>query len=265
MTYLGIELDTNTQEARLPLEKLQKPTQTILSFLQAKKVTLKEMQSLIGQLNWACNVVVPGRPFLQRLIDSTRGCTKGHHHIRVTKNSKEDLTVWLLFLQDFNGACFFLQEKRTCSHALEFFTDASKSGFGATFGTAWFHGLWPPRWKTYNIVTLELFPIVLALETWAQPLTNKTMVFFTDNEALVSIINRQTSKHQDTMILVRQLVLIALRSNIHFRAKHYPGKVNLIADALSRQEFQKFRELAPQADQEATWIPELPPSLNWRH
>ena len=73
MTFLGIELDTRTQMARLPADKLQKCTDSILLFLQAREVTLKEMQSLIGQLNWACNVVIPGRPFLRCLIDCTRG------------------------------------------------------------------------------------------------------------------------------------------------------------------------------------------------
>ena len=50
-----------------------------------KSVTLKELQSLIGLLNFACCVVVPGRAFLRRLIDLTRGVRKPTHHVRLTR------------------------------------------------------------------------------------------------------------------------------------------------------------------------------------
>jgi hypothetical protein len=131
ITFLGIELDTKQQLARLPLDKIQKCLDTIDLFLKSSKVTLKEMQSLIGLLNWACNVVVPGRAFLRRLIDSTQGIKKSHHRIRVTQSCKEDLRVWQKFLLTMNGQCFFLQDKWLSSESLSLTTDASKIGFGA--------------------------------------------------------------------------------------------------------------------------------------
>ena len=48
LTFLGIELDCLAQEARLPQDKLNKCKALLLSFLSKKKVTLKEMLSLIG-------------------------------------------------------------------------------------------------------------------------------------------------------------------------------------------------------------------------
>ena len=47
--------------------------------------------------------MVPGRAFLRRLIDLTMGCSKPHHHIRLTRQAKLDLGVWLDFLTHFNG------------------------------------------------------------------------------------------------------------------------------------------------------------------
>lgn len=61
ITFLGIELDTVKQEARLPQDKLSKCLEIICEFLHRKKVTLKELQSLCGLLNFACQVVIPGR------------------------------------------------------------------------------------------------------------------------------------------------------------------------------------------------------------
>ncbi|XP_033747006.1 uncharacterized protein LOC117332230 [Pecten maximus] len=60
-------------ESRLPNDKLQKALASIEGFLVRKKVTLKELQSLIGTLQFATSVVLPGRAFLRRLIDLTIG------------------------------------------------------------------------------------------------------------------------------------------------------------------------------------------------
>jgi hypothetical protein len=57
ITFAGIELDSLKWEARLPKDKIEKCVQCIASFLTRKKVTLKELQSLIGLLNFACSVV----------------------------------------------------------------------------------------------------------------------------------------------------------------------------------------------------------------
>ena len=55
----------------------------------------------------ACQVVLPGRAFLRRLIDLTIGLRLPHHHRRLTVGSRLDLEMWLRFLQSFKGKCFF--------------------------------------------------------------------------------------------------------------------------------------------------------------
>lgn len=48
----------------------------VLKLKSQKSATLKQLQSLIGMLNFACKVVPPGRPFLRRLLDLTVGLKK---------------------------------------------------------------------------------------------------------------------------------------------------------------------------------------------
>ena len=60
LCFAGIELDTDKMEARLSEEKLRKWISLNYEFLKRKKVSLKEMQSLIGLLNFTCSVVIPG-------------------------------------------------------------------------------------------------------------------------------------------------------------------------------------------------------------
>ena len=107
LTFAGIELDTVLMEARLPQEKLDKCRELLAAFLRWRKVTLQEIQSLTGLLNFSCTVVVPGRAFLRRLIDLTIGVRKPHFLIRLSREVKQNLLVWQSFLTGFNGRSFF--------------------------------------------------------------------------------------------------------------------------------------------------------------
>ena len=70
------------------------------------------------------------------------------------------------------------------------------------------------------------------------------------------VINKSTCKNKALMVFVRQqLVLICLKHNLYFRAKHVPGILNELADSLSRLQVQKFRMLAPQGQPYPTPIP----------
>ena len=126
MSFAGIELDTLKMEARLPPDKLVKTL--IEDFFGRKKVILKEMQSLIGILNFTCSVIVPGRTFLHRLINLTVGIRRPRYFIRLPREVKADLRIqWLEFLQCYNGKSFFLDYIWLSSSKLHLYTDASGS------------------------------------------------------------------------------------------------------------------------------------------
>ena len=57
------------------------------------------------------------------------------------------------------------------------------------------------------------------------------------------------------MILIRALFLFAAEHGFSIGFKHIPGCKNDIADAISRLQHSRFRQLAPQADTHATTIP----------
>lgn len=136
-------------------------------------------------------------------------------------------------------------------------------GFGAVFARHWFYGSWPDLWKTYNIALLELLPIVIAVHIWGSLVAHKRVMFFSDNAAVVDVINSQTSKHRGIMILLRDLVLSCLRRNILFRARHIPGLINSRADYISRSQVAKFKALSQEADQLPTPVPENLMPRSW--
>jgi hypothetical protein len=90
---LGVEFDTQKLELRLPLARLVDIKTRLEYCINLKKITLRKLQSLIGLLNFAFQVVAPGRAFCRRLIDATCKVCKPHHKIRVSNAMKEDLKV----------------------------------------------------------------------------------------------------------------------------------------------------------------------------
>jgi hypothetical protein len=261
MSFVGYELDSILMEARLPVDKLEKGLGLITQFTHSgkHKIRLRELQSIIGFLNFTCAVVLPGRAFLRRMIDLTIGIRKPYHFIRITNSVLEDMHMWEQFLHQFNGRSLFLSEIWVTSPHLHLYTDSSASlGFGAVFGSSWFFGQWDVDWRYQNITLLELYPIVLSIQVWGRLLSNKCVWFHTDNQALVSVINMQTSKEPKVMYLIRQFVLLTLKYNVLFQAVHIVGTHNVLADCLSRLQIARFRLHHPTADLEPTSIPPLP-------
>ena len=74
---------------------------------------------------------------------------------------------------------------------------------------------------------------------------NQCVLFFTDNEALVHVINRQSCRDPSLMsFAVRKLVSICLHHSILFKAKHIPGVQTKLAHCLSRLQVASFKKMA---------------------
>ena len=257
LPFLGIILDTIKREARLPADKLEKCKALITELLGSRRVRLRKLQSVLGLLNFTLSVVLPGRPFLRRMYDLTVKVQKPHHYVKISSEAKEDLKLWLTFLRDFNGKSFFHSSALLSSCKLHLQTDASGSiGYGAVFGTNWFQGLWPEPWKSFSIAVLEFYPLVAAVKVWGESFRDKNVVFVTDNQAIVSVVNNQNAKDKQLQFLLRTFVLDCLRLNVCFSALHVSSEQNAVPDALSRAQFHRFFQISPGASHYPTLIPE---------
>ncbi len=111
LEFLGILLHTINMKASLPPDKTERLHAIFEQFQHRRSCTLKELQSLIGTLNFACKVVPSGRPFLQRMIALTRNIKKPHHHIKLNSGFLQDLEMWKKFISNWNGANFSLSSE----------------------------------------------------------------------------------------------------------------------------------------------------------
>lgn len=261
LEYLGITLDTAKFETILPENKIVRITSIISSFIDKKRCTKRELLSLLGHLNFAARVIIPGRSFISYLLSLAASARKLHHRISLSASCTLELKMWHVFLQSWNGVNIFMCDKNTLASDISLYTDASSScGFGGIYGKRWFSDHWPsdivlldPRLKC--LALLELYPIVVASLLWGHQWSGQRIVFMCDNIATVQVINKGRSKSAPLMQLMRRLTLCAMMNNFVVTAKHIPGKFNAIADALSRFQFQTFRQLVPDAELEPETLP----------
>lgn len=249
IVFLGILLNKEQLEARLPSDKLTQIKAELVAWLTKKTCTKRELQSLIGLLSFAAKVVPPGRTFLRRMIDISTSVPFSDDTITLTDDFTKDMQWWHLFIDDWNGKSFFMYPKWITSTTLKLFTDSSGTiGYGAYFDKKWLQGRWSEDQINNSIQWKELFPIVLASATWGHLWTKKCISFVCDNEAVATVVCSGTSKCPKIMQLLRQLFLCAAKFNFSATAQHTPGKLNVIADALSHFNMQVFRLAAPEAD-----------------
>ena len=261
LEFMGVLLDSNKMEARLPLDKLTRAKETLQLWSLRKSATLQELQSLVGTLQFACRVVVPGRAFLRRIISLTKGVSNPRWHIKLNAEFRKDVSMWLTFLDHWNGASFFLGDNILSSPDLQLFTDASGSlGYGGYLNGQWFQSRWLPQHRLnpatgISIDWQEMFAIYIACFLWGPYWSGERICFWCDNLPAVVIINSKRSKSPRIMDLVRSITLLTLIHNFTFTANHIPGLDNAIADSLSRFQMDRFHSLAPNASPTPCTIP----------
>ena len=255
LPYLGITLNSLDMTMEVTPERYCDTMNMLPSWLSRRTSTKTELLSLIGCLSFVAKVVRPGRIFLRRLIDLSKTVKLRHHHITFNKQARLDIEWWQSFLPDWCRRSILPEVLTVKSSDLTLFTDASDIGFGAIYGAAWIQGSWDKTRKEISIDYRELFAILAAVLTWGTSWAGKRILFVTDNKPITQVWAKGTSPSPELMSLVRPIFLNAAKNNFSVAFRFIPGVDNPIADALSRFQMQRFRRLAPQAEDKPTTTP----------
>ena len=257
VVFLGMLLNGRTFTLSIPMEKRREAFNMVRKFKDKNKATVKELQKLAGHLNFINRAVVPGRVFTRRMYAKFAGPKflkmKAHHHVRIDNEFKRDCEIWEAFLVNIEDV---VRPFVDFSHSLDakllnFFSDASAAetlGFGVIFGTSWTFGHWEINFIKQckpNIEFLELYALCVGIFIWSDKLKKTRVIVHCDNEAVVHMINSMTSICRQCMKLLRILTLKNMRNNRRVFAQHIMGKDNILSDALSRLQFDRFFLHAP--------------------
>ena len=97
---------------------------------------------------------------------------------------------------------------------------------------------------------MELYPIVVAALLWGPEWKCRKVLFRCDNQATVAIVRKGRSKCLHIMQLMRKLTWCACEYNFMYSSSYVPGASNVLSDALSRLQIEKFFKLAPNAEKQ---------------
>ena len=255
LSFLGILLDTECMEIRLPVDKLARIKQLLTTWPPKKKATKRQILSLVGTLHHATKVVRPGRAFVARMYSTAAKLRKMHFITRLNKSFRSDLLWWHTFLQAWNGFSI-LRHPAISNPDISAQTDASGTwGCAAVLAPHWLQWQWPLEWQNIGIMAKELVPIILTCIVWGPYLSRRHINFQCDNANLVISINKGSCKDKLVMHLLCSLSFFMAHFDIYLTASHLPGLINVTADRLSRGNLHQAFQATPSLSPEPTPIP----------
>jgi hypothetical protein len=247
--FLGFEIDSRELVIRLGDARRKEIAATLRDWVGRETCSARELQTLVGILQWACRVIRHGRTFLQRMYDMLLPHVNSKHPfdssaIELENVFQEDLEWWSLFMDKWNGVTLITdQDWMTEGHPLQPHTDASSSGYGAVCGRSWFHGQWTGEQESWSreatanrdsMPFKELFAVVTAALTWGSQWGRKKVVFRVDCLPVVQAVQKGATRQRRMMQLLRALHHCAALHHFDYRIVHIAGVDNVIADELSR-------------------------------
>ena len=158
------------------------------------KMSCKQLESLIGKLLFASQVIRAGHVFLACLLDELWGSPK-QGYMPVPTPILQDLKRWQLIMPILNG---------TKSIYLDIFfepdtlidTDATLVGDRGVCKGHYFHTPFPQfiMQQAHIIAHLELLPFIVALKAWPHLISNTKFPAWLDNMVAIQAINTGHSK-----------------------------------------------------------------------
>jgi hypothetical protein len=237
--YLGILIDSDRMEARLPPNKKDRVLAEVNRLLRQKSgITRRDLQSVLGFLTFCTRVFPLGRPFLRHLFNMLNRPYKTH---TLTLAARRDLNWWKTLLPLWHGVAAIAPVRSEITIA----TDASgKKGIGGIwFATgSMFSTRIPKRHRSKHIDYKEMHAVLYAFAEWSENWSGQAVNVLCDNDAVVVAINKKTIRGAAIQPL-QSLLLLAAIQDIAVRATWISTKANAIADALSRFDKKRLANL----------------------
>ena len=232
--FVGYQFDLKEGKVRPTEDRWQALTDKIRSMMSDPVCPVRKFMSLIGLLTATEKQVHLGRlhmrPIQWHLKNNWRVPESLEKVIPVPKSLHPHLRWWLEESNVLLG-----QPLHPLKHALQIFTDASNEGWGAHLDDHTARGTWSLPESKLHINHLELKAVFLALKEFRTLVCNKTVLVATDNTTVVAYINKEGGMKSGSLCaLLWRILSWCTRQQVTLRARHIPGRLNVIADKLSR-------------------------------
>jgi len=255
--FLGLGVDSHACVLSIPPDKVAAAITLFREFISAKRVTITDLQRVLGKQNWMCAVIPAGKTFMGRLLAFLRHQntlrkakrrSKRRHSFRVGKEARKDIEWWIHALESLPARAFFRETLPERDIDCHIECDASARAGGAVYNGEWLLHAWSPSdlriartaSGELNIAMLELLILVMCVATWGHEWSGKRVHFHSDSKATVDAINNRLTRNAVLLHLLRALHYEEARGGFLVTVEHIAGKRNTIADALSRMSMKRF-------------------------
>ena len=232
--FVGYQFDLRSGRVRPTPDRWQSLQGKIQTLFLLPACPVRQFMSLIGLLTATEKQVHLGRlhirPIQWHLKNNWRVPESLEKVIPLPRSLHPHLQWWL------NESNVLLgQPLHPIQHALQIFTDASKEGWGAHLNEFPARGSWSVPESKLHINYLELKAVLLALKEFQNLCTSKIVLVATDNTTVVAYINKEGGmKSGPLCALLWRILTWCSQRQVTLKARHIPGRLNVIADKLSR-------------------------------
>ncbi|CAL4184139.1 unnamed protein product, partial [Meganyctiphanes norvegica] len=199
MEFLGVMLDLRNHTLSVPQDKITKVMSRCQGYLQQEVTTRRELESLVGYLNFVASYIPLGRLNLLHLIRWTNHHTstdQRYRQIQFDVIFKVSQTPWT--------RSEFLSRPvpmHVPSPSLDVMTDASLHGWSGILLPHREVGIWGKDVVDFSMNWKELKAIHLSILRFGGLLRGRTVRILSDNSTALSCLRKQGSLSSETLVL----------------------------------------------------------------
>ena len=180
--FLGVMFDTVKGTMEVTPERLHQIVMETETLYIKESVTRKDLERIVGKLQFVAACVRPGRVFISRLLNKIRSIHDDKEH-NMDSQTRKDLFWWKTFLTIYNGVSIMWPVQYPVPDEI-LVTDACPHGAGGIlWGDSYFRFNFPPEWTGKNIAYLEMLALIVVLKVWGWKLKGCKIVAQCDNES----------------------------------------------------------------------------------
>ncbi len=234
MEFLGILLDTQALTLEVTEKRLLEITGLVDCWLGKTHATRREIQSLVGKLNFVASCVRPGRVFISRMLTFMSGLPN-RGKFQLSSDFRLDLMWWHEFLPLYNGVSMMPWTEWSEPDAVVA-CDACLVGCGGWFLGKYFHAGFPEAIlrQDLSINCLEFLTLVVSARLWGRHWKGMRILVQCDNLVTVQVVKSGRTQNCFLQSCLRELCFLAATHEFEISAVHIAGVSNRIPDALSR-------------------------------
>lgn len=232
--FLGFILNSETMKVELPLDKREKIDNKCHWLISRERCSILRLAEVIGLLISAVPTVPYGLLYtkiLERQKYKALLANNGNFmcSVNIDTEMKADLSWWISNIKRASAPI------RIDEFSQEIFSDASKSGWGASCAYRSTGGRWTNETAKCHINYLELVAAYYGLRCYAADAYDTQLLLRIDNTTAIAYINKMGSiKYPHLYNISRKIWQFCEDRKLWIYATYIPSKENCIADYESR-------------------------------